>query len=172
MNVLALLSAIGRPSVGHLSAFILKMGLVFYLVSSWKSCLANYSLVMQSAPRSNAVLADLPRKWKTRVSLRRHLVGLRWTNLFMNWLGSLTLCNLQKSFLQIFSSPSPRQSIFSHFALNYISNKNQNQILTLLRKKKNAQIADLVVGGKICRRNGRHLVGEKVQENPTFPCGY
>ena len=62
--------------------------------------------------------------------------------------------------------------LIPQFQLNYISDKNQNEILTLLRKKKTAQIVNLVVGEKICRRDGRHLVGENVQENPTFPCGY
>ena len=42
----------------------------------------------------------------------------------------------------------------------------------IITNEKCFQTADLVVGGKICRRDGRHLVGEKVQENPTFPCGY
>ena len=42
----------------------------------------------------------------------------------------------------------------------------------IITSKKDRQTACLVVGGKICRRDGRHLVGEKVQENPTFPCGY
>ena len=42
----------------------------------------------------------------------------------------------------------------------------------IITNKKLVQKAVLVVGEKICRRDGRHLVGEKVQENPTFPCGY
>ena len=42
----------------------------------------------------------------------------------------------------------------------------------IITKEKDRQTANLVVGGKICRRDGRHLVGEKVQENPMFLCGH